>query len=161
VVPRASGPIFMFFVPEPVFGGTKGVRFNFHILLSSARFRRHRGRRVKFSYFTLPDPFSAIPRASDPVFIFCTPALVFDGIEGTDFSFHVLRFHTHVRGTKGAGSSFHILRSQIRVRIQFSYFALPFSAIPRASDPVFIFCTSGLDFDGIEGANFSLNFLRF
>jgi hypothetical protein len=73
-----------------------------------------------------------VPRASDPVFKFCAPGLVFGG-------------------TKSVGSRFHVLRSRIRFqrcrvrRVLFSCSALPesLSAVPRASGPVFMFCATG------------------
>jgi hypothetical protein len=95
-MPSASGPVFMFYAPRLVFGGTDGVgsRFNFlrsrfvfggiegvgsrfHVLRSRTRFRRCRVRRVPFTCFACPDSFSAVPRASGPVFMFCASGLVF------------------------------------------------------------------------------------
>jgi hypothetical protein len=67
-VRRASVLIFMFCAPGLIFGGTEGVRSSFHILRSRARFRRYRGHWVPFSYFALPESFSAVPRASSLVF---------------------------------------------------------------------------------------------
>jgi hypothetical protein len=62
-VPRASGPVFMFYAPELVFAGTEGVGSRFHVLHSRTRFRQFRGHRVPFACFALPDSFSAVPRA--------------------------------------------------------------------------------------------------
>jgi hypothetical protein len=42
-VPRASGFVFMFCVPRPIFGGTMGVRSRFHVLRSKTRFRHIEG----------------------------------------------------------------------------------------------------------------------
>jgi hypothetical protein len=78
-VPRASGLFFKFCAPELVFGGTEGVGSRFHVLRSRTRFRRCRVRRVPFSCFTRLDSFSAVPRASGLVFMFCAPGLVFGG----------------------------------------------------------------------------------
>jgi hypothetical protein len=92
-VPRESGPIFlfcapglvfddiqgdagivyMFCAPGLIFGGTKGVGSHFHVLRSRTHFLRYRRRRVPFSCFVLPNSFSAVPRASGPVFMFCGP----------------------------------------------------------------------------------------
>jgi hypothetical protein len=47
-VPGASGPVFMIYAPELVFGGTEGVVSSFHVLRSRTRFRRYRARRVPF-----------------------------------------------------------------------------------------------------------------
>jgi hypothetical protein len=95
-VPGASGPIFLFGAPGLVFGNTKGVGSRFLVLRSRTRFQRYRGRRVPFSYFAprtrflrfhgrrvlcscfaRPNTFLVVPRASGPVFMFCTPVLVF------------------------------------------------------------------------------------
>jgi hypothetical protein len=72
-VRRALGPVFMFCAPGVVVSGTEGVRSHFHVLRVRTRFRRYRGRRVTFSFFALPDSFSAVMRASGPVFLFCAP----------------------------------------------------------------------------------------
>jgi hypothetical protein len=81
-MPWASAPVFIFCAPVLVFGSKEGVWSRFHVLLSWTRFRRYRGRRVPFSCFALPDSFSAVTRASGPVFIFRAPVLVFDDNEG-------------------------------------------------------------------------------
>jgi hypothetical protein len=84
---RASGPVFLFCAPGLIFvgtegvhsrshvfrsriffGGTEGVGSRFHVLRSHARFRRYRGRRVPICCFARPESFSAVPRASGPVF---------------------------------------------------------------------------------------------
>jgi hypothetical protein len=127
-VPRASDPVFMFSAPEHVFGGTEGVVSRFHVLRSRNLFRRCRVRRVLFSCFELPDSFSAVPRASGPVFMICAPRLIFGGTEGAVSQFHALRSRTRFRRYRGR-------------RVPFSCFALAdsFSAVPRESDPVFMF----------------------
>jgi hypothetical protein len=132
-VPRASDPISIFCTLGLVFGGTEGVGSSFHVLRARTRFRRYQVRRVPFSYFALPDSFSAVPMASGLVFMFCSLGHVFDGIEGVQFRFHVLHSRTCFR------------RCRVH-RVQFSIFALPnsFSAVPKASGPVFIFCAPGL-----------------
>jgi hypothetical protein len=128
-VPRASSHVFNFCAPGLVFDGTEGVGSRFQVLRSLTHFRRCRVRRVSFSCFALPDSFSAVPRASGPVFIFCAPELVFDGTDGVASLFHVLRARNHFRRYRGC-------------RVLFSRFALPdsFSAVPRASGPVFMSC---------------------
>jgi hypothetical protein len=91
-----------------------------------------------FSCFALPNMFSAVPRVSSHVFMFCASGLVFGGPEGDGSSFHVLR----------VGTSYLILRARTRLRryracrVLFSCFALPesFPAVPRASSHVFMFC---------------------
>jgi hypothetical protein len=140
-VPRASGPIFMFCVAEPVLGGIVDVRSSFHILRSLTHFGQYRGRQVSFSCFPLLNSFSAVPRASGLVFMFCAPVLVFEG-------------------TDGAGSHFYVLRSRtcfvrFRVcRVPFSCFSLPylFWAVPWAPGPVFMFCVPKLNLGGTVGA---------
>jgi hypothetical protein len=87
--PRTSGLVFMFCAPVLVFGGTEGVPSHFHVFRSRTYFRRYQGRRVPFSYFARPDSFSAVPRASDPVFLFCALGLIFDGTVGVRSRFHV------------------------------------------------------------------------
>jgi hypothetical protein len=88
VVPRASGLDFMFCTPGLIFGGTEVVDSRFNVLRAQIRFRRFRGHRVPFSCFARSDSFSAIPRAFGPVFMCCTPRLVFDGTEGVGSHFH-------------------------------------------------------------------------
>jgi hypothetical protein len=72
-VPRASGPVFMFCAPGLIFDGAWGVGSVFHVLRSRTRFRRYQGRRIPFSCFACSYMFSALPRASGPVFMFCAP----------------------------------------------------------------------------------------
>jgi hypothetical protein len=177
-VPRSSCPFFMFCAPELVLGGTESVGTRFHVLRSRNRFRRYRGRRVPFSCIALPDSFSAVPSASGPVFMFCTPGLVFGSNEGVSSLFHVFALpdiFSAVPGKSGpvfmfcapglvfcgaecVGSRFHVLRSRIhfrwyrRHRVPFSCFARPdsFSAVRRASGPVLMFCTPEIIFSGTE-----------
>jgi hypothetical protein len=223
---EASGPFYMFCAPGLIFSNTEGVGSRFNVLRSRTHFRRYRGRRVSFSCFALLDSFSAIPRVSDLVFMFCAPGLIFGGTEGVLSSFHVFRSRTcfwryrsvgslfHVlssrtcfqryRGhqvsftcfalpvsfsaipsalglvfmfwalrlifgrTEGVGSRFHVLRSRAHFRwyrghsIPYSCFPLPdmFSAVPRASGPVFIFCAPGVVFGDTEGAGSRFHVLR-
>jgi hypothetical protein len=127
----------MFYALGLIFGCTEGIGSRFHVLHAQTRFRRYQGRRVPFSCFAGPNSFSTVSRASSPVFMFCTPGLVFGG-------------------TVGVGSRFHVLRAQTRFqlcrvrRVPFSCFMRPgsFSAVPRASGRVFMFCALGLVFDG-------------
>jgi hypothetical protein len=148
-VPRASGLVFMFCDLGHVFGGTEGVRSRFHILRFRTRFRRYRGRRFPFSCFARPDSFSAVPRASGPVFMFCAPKVIFDGSEGVGFCFHVLRSRICFR------------RCRAR-RVMFSCYARPdsFSAVSRASDLVFMFSAPGYVFGGAEGVESCFHVLR-
>jgi hypothetical protein len=88
-VTGASGTIFMFCAPVLIFGCTKGVVSRIHILRSRAHYRRDRGRRAPFSYFALPHPFSAVPRALGLVFMFCAPRLIFGGNDYVGSSLHV------------------------------------------------------------------------
>jgi hypothetical protein len=127
-IPRASGPIFMFCAPSFVFGSSEGVGFRFHVLRSRTRFQRCRVGRFLFSCFALPDSFSAVLRASCPVFMFCAPGIIFGGTEGVGSRFHVLRSRTCFRRYRGP-------------RVLFSCIAFlnSFSAVPTASSPVFMF----------------------
>jgi hypothetical protein len=149
-LPSTSGHDFMFCAPGPVFGGTEGVGTRFHVLRSRTHFRRYRGRRHPFSCFALPNPFSAVPRAPVPVFMFCAPGLIFSGTEHVGSHFHVLRSRSHFRWYRGCID-------------QFSCFSLqnPFSTLPRVTGPVFMFCGSapvpvfgatGLVLSYLEGA---------
>jgi hypothetical protein len=97
VVPRASGPVFMFCAPRLIFGGSGGVGSRFLVFCARTRFRRYRWHRVLFSCFERPDSFSAIPRASGPIFMICVPGLIFGGTEGVRFGFHVFRARTRFR----------------------------------------------------------------
>jgi hypothetical protein len=87
-VSTASGPVFMFCVPEYIFGDTDGFGSRFHVLSSRTHFRRYCGRPLRFSCFALPDMFLAVKRASDPVFIFCAPELIFGGPKGVGSRTH-------------------------------------------------------------------------
>jgi hypothetical protein len=137
----------MFCALELIFGGTEGVRSRCHVLRARTRFRRNRGRRVPFSCFARPYSFSAEPRASGSVFMFC--ALVLGGTEGVGSHFHVLRSRTRFWRYRGR-------------RVPFSYFARrnSFSTALGASGPVFMCCASGLVFGGSEGVGSRFNVLR-
>jgi hypothetical protein len=130
----------MFCAPGLVFGGTEGVRYRFHDLRARTHFRRYRGRRVPFSCFALPDSFSAVTRASSPVFTFCATRLVFGSTGGVGSHFLFLHVQTRFRRFRGRW-------------VPFLCYASPysFSAVPRASGLVFIFCAPVLVFDGTEG----------
>jgi hypothetical protein len=133
----------MFCAPGLVFGGTEGVGSRFHVLRARTHFRRYRGCRVPFSGFALPDSFSAVSRASGPVFIFCAPGLVFGGTEGVGSRFLVFRSRTHFRWYRWR-------------RVPFTCFACPdsFSAVPWDSGPILMFCAPGLVFGGPEAVRF-------
>jgi hypothetical protein len=197
----------MFCAPGPVLDCTEGVGSRFNVLRSKTRFQRYRGRRVPFSYFALPDSFSAITRASYPDFMFCAPGLIFGGTEGVESRLHVLRSRTRFRryrgrrvlfsnfvlpdpytlvssasgpvlmfcapkpifcGTDGLGSRFLVLRSRTHFgryrwrRVSFSCFTLhdSFSAVPRVSGPVFFFCAPRPIFDGTNDVRSCFHVLR-
>jgi hypothetical protein len=120
-------------------------------MFSAARtfFRRSRGCRVSFSCFAFPDTFSAIPRASGPVLMFCAPGLIFDGTEGVGSRVHILRSRTRFSWFRGR-------------RVSISYFALPdsFKAARRASGLDFLFCATGLIFGGTESVGSHFHVLR-
>jgi hypothetical protein len=109
---RALGLDFMFCAPELVFGSTEGVVSRFLVFHAQTHFRRYRGRRVMFSRCALPDSFSAVPRASGSIFVFCAPELVFGGSEVNVYCFLSLRTRTRLRWSRGR-------------RVPFSCFALP------------------------------------
>jgi hypothetical protein len=122
-----------------MFCGTESVVSHFHVLRNQSRFPRYRGHRVPFSCFALSNSFSAVPRASGPVFLFCAPELIFGGTEGVRSYFHVLRARTHFLLYQG-------------LRLPFYCSACPnsFSAVPRASCPNLMSCSSGLVFGSTE-----------
>jgi hypothetical protein len=130
----------MFCPPGVIFGGTEGDESRFRALRSQTRFRRYRGRQVPFSCFALPESFSAVRRATSPVFVLCAPGLVFDGTEGVGSCIQVLHARTHFWRYRGC-------------QVPFSSFTLPntYSSVPRASGPVFMFCAPKLIFGGAEG----------
>jgi hypothetical protein len=152
-VPTASGLVFTFCAPGRIFGGTEGVVSRFHVLRSRTRFRRYRRRRVPFSCFALLVSFSALPRASGPVFTFCAPGPVFGGIEASGPIFMFCAPCLFFCGTEGIGSRFHVLRQKRWRRVSFSSFALrdPFSVVPTLSGPVFMFCAPAPVFGGTNG----------
>jgi hypothetical protein len=151
-VPGASGPVFIFCVPDLIFDGTEGVGSRFHILRSRTRFRRYRGPRLPFSCFAHPGTFSAIRRASSRDFIFCASGLIFGGTDGIYSRFHVLPARTSFRryrgrqvlfsyfcapeliscGTEGAGSRFHVLRALTRFQ-RYRGRRFPFSSFARSA----------------------------
>jgi hypothetical protein len=147
--PRASGPIFRFCAHELVFSGTESDGSRFHILRSRTRFRRYRDRRVPFSCLAHPDKFSAVPRASGPVFMFHAPEHIFGGIVGVKSLFHVLRCRTHFRRYRGH-------------RVPFSCFTLPYSflAVRTTLRLAFMFCSLEYLFGGTEGVRSSFHVLR-
>jgi hypothetical protein len=100
-VPRAWGPIFMFWAPELIFGRTEGVSFCFHVFRYRTCFRRYRGRRVPFSCSARPDLFSAVPRATGLISMFCAPGYFFGGTKGVKCRFHILRSRTSFRRYRG------------------------------------------------------------
>jgi hypothetical protein len=131
------------------FDGSEGVGSRFQVLRARTSFRRYRGRRVPFSCFARTDSFSAVPRASGPVFKFCAPGLIFGGTVGVRSRFNVLRAPARFQRYRGH-------------RVPSSCFALPdlFLAVPRASATVFMFCAFRLVFDGIEGVGSHFHVLR-
>jgi hypothetical protein len=158
----------MFCAPELVFGGTEGVGFRFHVLRARNHYQRYRGSRVPFSCFARPDSFSAVPRASYLVFMFCAPGLNFGGTEGVGSRFHVLRAQTRFLRYRGRPVPFSCFACPDSFSappshgVPFSCFARPdsFSAVPRASCPVFMFCAPGLIFGDTEGIRSRFHVLR-
>jgi hypothetical protein len=99
-------------------------------LTSRSRFPRYRGRRDPFSYFVFPDSFSAVLRATGPIF---------DSTEVVVTRFLFLRSRTY-------------FRRQREWRVPFSCFAISdsFSVVPGAMCPVFLFYAPALVFGGTE-----------
>jgi hypothetical protein len=145
-VSRAPVPVLMFCGVGLILIDIEGLESRIHVFRSRTRFRRSRRRWFPFSYFALPSSFSAVPRASGPVFLFGAPGLIFDGFEGVGSSFHASRSRTHFRRYRGR-------------RVPFSCFALSnsFSTVPTVSGPIFMFCSPLLVFGGTKsvGSHFS------
>jgi hypothetical protein len=100
-VPRASGPVFMFFTPELIFGGTDGIGSHFHFFASELVFDDTEGVGSCFLCFALPGSFGAKARALGHVFKFYAPGLILDGTEGTWPCFHVLRYQNRLVAYQG------------------------------------------------------------
>jgi hypothetical protein len=96
-VPRVYGPVFVFCALELIFDGSDVDVSRFLVLRTRTHLRLFRGRRVSFSCFMLRESFSALPRASGPIFMFCTPRLIFSGTERVRSCLHVLRCRTRFR----------------------------------------------------------------
>jgi hypothetical protein len=103
-----------------------------------------------FSCFALSDSFSVVPRASCPIFIFCSSKLIFGGTEGVGSRFVVLRSRTHFVRYRGR-------------QILFLCFALSdsFGIVPRVLGPVFKFCALGLVLEGTKGLGSRFHVLYF
>jgi hypothetical protein len=150
-VPRASSAIFRFCAPGPDFGNTEGVGSHFNVLRSQTHFRRYRGRQISLSCFAFSDRFSAVPRASVLIFMFCACGFVFGVIEDVGSRFNILRSHTHFRRYRARRVPFSCFAFRTHVRryhgrgVPFSCFPLPdsFSAEPGSSDHAFLFCAVG------------------
>jgi hypothetical protein len=159
----------MFCVPGLIFSSTVGVRSHFHVFTPELIFNRTESVGSHFSCFVLPDSFSAVPRASGPIFTICAPGLVSGCTEGVGSHFLVLLARTRFRRYEGVLSRFHDFCSRTRFRrcrgrwVPFSCFSLQdsFSAVPRASCPVFMFCAHRLIFGGTEGVASRFNVLCF
>jgi hypothetical protein len=139
----------MFCAPELIFSGTEGVGSRFHVLRSQTHIRRDRGRRVQFTCFVLLNPFSAVPTALSPVFMYCAPGLIFGSTDGVGSRFHFLRSRTHFRLYR-------------RRRVSLSCFALPdsYSVVSRVLGPVFMFYAPESIFSGTEGVGSRFHVLR-
>jgi hypothetical protein len=84
-VPRASGPVFIFCAPKPIFDSCSGVP-------------RASGPVFMFCAVGL---VLAVPWTPRPIFMFCASGLIFGGTEGVGSSFHSLRYMTHARRYRG------------------------------------------------------------
>jgi hypothetical protein len=132
-------------------------------------FWRYRECQVPFSCLAHLDSFSAVLRASGPVFMFRAPEHIFNGTVGVRSIFHLLCCRTNFR------------RYRER-RVLFSWFALldsfsvvprvlgpvlhvlssrnSFSVVLRASGAVFMFCAPEFIFDGTVGIMSLFHVLR-
>jgi hypothetical protein len=186
-IPRALGPIFMFCAlglifcrtdgvhscfhvlrAQTWFGGVEGVMSRFHILRNWIRFRWYRGRQLPFSCFARSDSFSAVPRASAHVFMFCALGIVFGCTEGIVSRFQVLRAPTHFGRYRRHWVPFScfvlpdLFSAVPRRRLPFSSFARPesLSAVPSASCTVLMNFVPELIFGGTESVVSRLHVLR-
>jgi hypothetical protein len=176
-VSRAPGPVFMFCALGPVFNGTEGVGFHFHVLRSRSSFRvwrsrtrfgPYRGRQVPYSCFAFPYLSSTLPRESGPIFMFYASGLILGGRRAAGLVFMFCAAEPVFGGTEGPGSRFHVLRTRNRFRtfrghrVLFLCFALldSFSTITRVPGPVFMFCPLGLILGGTECAGSRFHVLR-
>jgi hypothetical protein len=129
----------MFCAHGLVFSSTEGIGSRILFLCSRARLRRYRRRRVSILCFALPNSFSAVPRVSVPIFMFCAPGLVFGSTVGVGSRFHILHSRTRFRRYRGRWVVFLCsARSD------------SFSAVLRASGPVIMFFAPGHVFGGAE-----------
>jgi hypothetical protein len=85
---EALAPVLMFCASGLIFGCIEGVGSSLHVLRSRTSFRRDRRHQVPFSCFALPSSFSAVPRSSGTVYMFCVPELVFVCNGGFGSRFH-------------------------------------------------------------------------
>jgi hypothetical protein len=90
-VPRVSGPVFIFGALGLVLGGSEGVGSSCQVLRSLTHFWLYREREVPFSCLAHVDSFSAVLRASSPVFMFRAPEQIFNDTMGVGSIFHLLR----------------------------------------------------------------------
>jgi hypothetical protein len=125
-VPWASTRVFMFCAPILVIDITEGVGSRFHVLRPGLVFGDTEGVCSRFHVLRSQTNFSAVLRASVPVFMFCAPELVFGGTDDVRFRFHVLRSRTHFRRCERRRVPFSCfaLRTHFWRRVPFSYFAL-------------------------------------
>jgi hypothetical protein len=187
LVPRKSGPVFMYCAMGLIFDGTDDVETRFQILRSRTRFGQYRRRRVQFSCYALPDSFYSVPgvsflfscfalpnsfltlpRKSGPVFKFALPNsfCAVPRVSGPVFMFCATGLI--FGGTDGVGSRSHVLHSKTHFRryrgrrVPFSLFTLPdsFSALRRELGLVFMFCSPGLIFGDTEGVEYHFHVLR-
>jgi hypothetical protein len=146
----------MFCAPGLIFIVTEGVVYHHLVWRSRSRFHRNRARRVLFSCFVFSNSFLAVPRASGPVFMFCSLGRNFGGKKGVGFRFDVLRSRTYFRRNRGRRVPFSCFAFPdsfsvvLRASGTFSCFALldTFLAVPRALGPAFKFCAPRPVFSG-------------
>jgi hypothetical protein len=121
-----------------------------------------------FSSFVLPDSFSAVPRASGLVFMFCAPRFIFDRTEGVRSPFLIVRSRIHFgryRRRWVPCSCFALADSSWALPMAcapFSCFALPdsFSTVSGASGHVLLFCAPGVILGCTDGAEPRFHVLR-
>jgi hypothetical protein len=168
MVPRASGPVFMFCVPGLIFDGTervgsgflvlrvrnhfrryRGVGSRFHVLCARTHFRLYLGRRVPFSFFALPVSFQRRRVRRFFFSCFAPPDSFSTDPRASCPVFMFCALLPIFGGSEGVG-------------FLFSYFSGPdsFSAVQTTSGPVFMFCAHGLVFGCTECVRSRFHVLR-
>jgi hypothetical protein len=105
-------PIFMFCASGLVFDGTEGVRSFFMFCTPLLVFADTEGVGSRLHVLRSQNSFSAVPRASCPIFLVLRARTRFRCSEGVGPVFKYCALRLIFGGTEGVGSRFHVLRSR-------------------------------------------------